>query len=95
MKSPSAPLDNYSEVANEQLDALEKGSDADLYNEILRVCEQILDDPEDIRKFSTVIQTKEGTRFRTAVHGKDPYKIFWSKTSEGLVRIEAVFPYPS
>ena len=95
MKSSPAPLDNYSQVANEQLDALEQGPDADLHNEILGFCEKILDDPEDIRKFSTVIQTKEGTRFRTAVPGKEPYKIFWSITSGGLVRIEAIYPYPS
>lgn len=95
MKSSSAPLDDYSEVANQQLDALEQGADAGLYNEILEVCEKILDNPDHVRKFSTVIQTKEGMRFRTPVPGKDPYKIFWSKTSEGLVRIEAVFPYPA
>lgn len=95
MKPSPAPLDNYSEVANQQLDALEQGPDAGLYNEILRVCEKIFDDPDDIRKFSTVVQTKEGMRFRTAVPGKLPYKIFWSRTSDGLVRIEAVFPYPS
>ncbi len=95
MKSSSAPLDNYSEVANQQLDALEQGPDVDLYNELIGVCGEILDAPEHLRKFSTVIQTTEGARFRTPVPGKDPYKIFWSKTTEGQVRIEAVFPYPT
>ena len=93
MKSSSTPLDDYSEVANQQLDTLEQGPEADLYNEIVGVCEKILDNPDHLRKFSTVIQTTEGPGFRTPVPGKEPYKIFWSKTSEGLVRIEAVFPY--
>ena len=95
MKSSSVPLDEYSEVANQQLDTLEQGPDPDLYNQIIGVCEEIIDNPVHLRKFSTVIQTLEGPRFRTPVPGKDPYKIFWSKTSEGLVRIEAVFAYPS
>lgn len=95
MKSSSSPLDAYSEIADEQLDLLERGPDIQLYNDMLAVCERILDDPQDVRKFSTVIQTKEGNRFRTSVPGRDPYKVFWSKTPEGLVRIEAVFPYPT
>ncbi len=95
MKSSSAPLDEYSEVANDLLDTFERGSDASLYNEIIKVCEEVLDNPDQLRKFSTVIQTMEGPRFRTPVPGKDPYKVFWSKTSERLVRIEAVFPYPT
>ena len=95
MKSSSAPLDAYSEVANDQLDTLEQGSDASLYNEIIRVCEEVLENPDHLRKFSTVIQTIESPCFRTPVSGKDPYMVFWSKTSEGLVRIEAVFPYPT
>jgi hypothetical protein len=93
VKSSPAPLDDYSEVANQQLDTLEQGPDADLYNEIIEVCAKIFDNPDHLRRFSTVIQTTEGTRFRTPVPGKEPYKIFWLKTSEGLVRIEAVFPY--
>ena len=93
MKSSSAPLDDYSEVANLQLDTLEQRPETDLYNEIIGVCEKIFDNPDHLRKFSTVIQTTEGTRFRIPVPGKEPYKIFWSKTPEGLVRIEAVFPY--
>ena len=95
MKSSSAPLDDYSEVANQQLDSLERGPDADLYNEIIGVCEKILNNPDHLRKFSTAIQTTEGIRFRTAVPGKEPFKVFWSKTTDGRVRIEAVFPYSS
>ena len=95
MKSSSAPLDEYSEVAAKQLDILEQGPDVGLYNEIIGVCGEIFDNPGHLRKFSTVIQTIEGPRFRTAVPGKDPYKIFWSKSAQGIVRIEAIFPFPT
>ncbi|MBC7462718.1 MAG: hypothetical protein H7227_00455 [Actinobacteria bacterium] len=93
--TPSPGPDEYSEVADAQLDQLEKGPDAVLYNQILNVCEQILDNPASVRKFSATISTTEGVRFRTPIPGQEPYKIFWSMSQASSVRIEAVFPYPT
>jgi len=92
--SSSAPLDEYSEVADQQLDNLERDSDVRLYNAVIIVCGEILDNPSDVRKFSSVITTTEGLRHSTPIPGEYPYKVFWSMSQEGLSRIEAVFPYP-
>jgi len=83
--------DAYSQVADEQLDSLEAGSDVDLYNAVLDACELILLLPAQARARSTAITTAEGIRFRLPVAGHPPYKVFWS--SDGP-RIEAVFPHP-
>ena len=83
----------YSQVADAQLNALELGRNAALYNNVVEICEAILDAPEKFREFAAVITTNEGLRFRTHVRGADPYKIFWSY-DDGIARIEAVFPYP-
>jgi hypothetical protein len=82
--------DAYSQVANSQLDALEAGSDADLYNAVLDTCELIFRLPAQAQARSTAITTAEGIRFRLPVAGHPPYKVFWS--SDGP-RIEAVFPH--
>ena len=83
--------DAYSQVANKQLDSLEAGSDADLYNAVLDACELIFRLPAHAQARSTAITTAEGMRFRLPVAGHPPYKVFSS--SEGA-RIEAVFPHP-
>ena len=82
--------DAYSEVADQQLDALENGPDPDLYNAVLDACELIFRLPAQAQARSTAITTQEGVRFRLPVAGHPPYKVFWS--SEGP-RIEAVFPH--
>ena len=82
------PFDNYSEVAEEQLNILENDSDVRLYNEILKVCHQIFDEPVQLRKYSSVVTTAEGLRFSTSVPGGFPYKVFWSMSPNGLIRIE-------
>ncbi len=81
----------YSEVANAQLDEIENGSDPDLYNALMDVCEFVLANPRQAQSRSSALTTSDGIRFRLAVPGRHPYKVFWS--SEGP-RIEAVFPYP-
>ena len=83
--------DAYSEVADRQLDALEKGPDIELYNAILDACELIFRLPAQAQARSTAIVTQEGIRLRLPVAGHPPYKVFWS--SEGP-RIEAVIPHP-
>jgi hypothetical protein len=81
----------YSGIADAQLDELEAGPDADLYNAVLDACELIFRYPAKAQSLSTAITTKEGVRLRLAVAGHPPYKVFWS--SDGP-RIEAVFPHP-
>lgn len=81
----------YSQVADKQLDALETGPDADLYNAVLDACELIFRLPAQAQARSTAIRTTDGIRFRLPVAGHPPYKVFWS--SDGP-RIEAVFPHP-
>ena len=80
----------YSEIADAQLDELEAGPDADLYNAVLDACELIFRYPQKAQALSTAIRTKDGIRFRLPVTGHPPYKVFWS--SDGP-RIEAVFPH--
>ena len=81
----------YSEVADQQLDALEIGPDVDLYNAVLDACELIFRLPAHAQARSTAITTSEGIRLRLPVAGHPPYTVFWS--TEGP-RIEAVFPHP-
>ena len=83
-------VSGYSEIANEQLDEIEL-SDADLYNDVCVLCEFILDHPDKAQSLSSALTMKDGIRFRLAVPGRHPYKVFWSSSEP---RIEAVFPYP-
>ncbi|MDQ3733338.1 MAG: hypothetical protein M3400_04945 [Actinomycetota bacterium] len=82
---------DYSELADEQLDAMEAGPDVELYNATLVACEMIFSDPARARSLSTPITTPEGIRFRLPVVGHPPYKVFWSSE---MPRIEAVLPHP-
>jgi hypothetical protein len=84
-------VSGYSEIANEQLDEIEASDDAQLYNDICVFCEFILDHPAEAQSLSSALTTKDGIRFRLAVPGHHPYKVFWSSSGP---RIEAVFPYP-
>ncbi len=79
----------YSEIADQQLDDLER-SDAALYNDILTVCELVFTDPGRAQSMSAAVQTEHGIVFRLAVPGRHPYKVFWS--SDGP-RVEAIFPH--
>lgn len=84
---------DYSEVADGQLDALEAGPDAGLYNAVLDACELILGYPAHAQSRSTAVTTNEGIRLRLPGPGHSPYKVFWSSNA-GESRIEAVFPHP-
>jgi hypothetical protein len=81
----------YSEIAENQLDTLEKGSDVDLYNAIVDNINLIFDRPREAQRHSTAIRSDDGIVLRLPVPGYAPFKIFW--TSEGP-SIEAVFPHP-
>ncbi len=80
---------DYSEIADSQLDALEAGSDVDLYNAVLDSCELILRMPGQAQSLSTAVITQDGVRLRLPVPGPARCKVFWSTDGP---RIEAVFP---
>ena len=81
---------DYSQIADNQLDELERGNDADLYNAVLDAIELIFSAPGQAHALSTVITTHEGIRMRLPVAGHPPYKVFWSTIGP---RIEAIFPH--
>jgi len=81
----------YSQVADAQLDELERGPDPGLYNAVLDACELIFRAPELAQQRSTAITTRNGIRLRLPVAGHPPYKVFWSTDGP---RVEAVFPHP-
>ena len=81
---------DYSEVANAQLDDLEHGDDADLYNAVLDAIELVFRAPGHARSLSTAVTTDEGIAMRLPVAGHPPYKVFWSTAGP---RIEAIFPH--
>jgi hypothetical protein len=83
---------SYSGVANQQLDELRESGDIDFYNDLVTVCEFIMDHSEVAQRDSAALTTSEGIRHRYAVPGRAPYKVFWG--SDGPT-IEAAFPYPS
>lgn len=82
--------DDYSAVADEQLDALEL-ADPDTYNDVLAMCELVFNDPGRARSISTAVQTRDGIVFRLPVPGHAPLKVFWTPAGP---RVEAVFPQP-
>jgi hypothetical protein len=81
----------YSAVADAQLDLLEVGPRADLYDAVVSTCMQVFDEPALAQSLSTVIATERGLVLVLPVPRHPPYKVFW--TSAGP-RIEAVFPRP-
>lgn len=83
-------LDDYSSVAESQLDELE-ASDPDTYNDVLVVCELIFNDPARAQAMSSAIRTKDGIAFRLPVPGRAPLKVFWTAAGP---RVEAIFPHP-
>ena len=90
----SEELDDYSAIAEEQLDKLE-ASDPQTYNDVLTVCELIftlsVSSPGRAQSLSTAVQTRDGIVFRLPVPGHAPLKVFWTPAGP---RVEAVFPHP-
>jgi len=82
-------VDSYSEIADQQLDELER-LNPDLYDAVLSLCESIFDHPERAQSLSRAITTEQGIRMVLSVPGFPPYEVFWSTE---LPRVEAVFPY--
>jgi hypothetical protein len=82
---------DYSVVADAQLDELEQGPDAELYDAVLAACELVFAAPAVAQSYSAGVTTASGIVLRLPVAGHPPYKVFW--TSAGP-RVEAVFPHP-
>ncbi len=80
---------SYSEVADEQLEALWK-RDPDLYQDVMDTCEFILDHPDRAKAASGTFMTKDGPRRVFRVNGRPPWKVFWDSAT---TTIEAVMPY--
>lgn len=81
----------YSEIAAQQLDALEAGPDVSLYNAVLDHIELILNRPSEAQEHSAAIQGERGIALRLPVVGYWPYKVFWTSAGPD---IEAVLRYP-
>lgn len=82
---------DYSQVASDQLDALEQRPDPGLYSAVLDTIDLIFRVPGQAQALSTAITTADGIRMRLPVIGHPPFKVFWSTDGP---RIEAVFPHP-
>lgn len=84
---------DYSHVAAQQLDELEKSAGDEFWDAILDACDLALNYPGEAQKHSSAVTREDGgIVFRLAVTGHPPYKVFWSLDS-GTPRIEAVFPH--
>ena len=73
--------DLYSRAAEEQLDALAGGPDAELYNAVLDAIDRVLDDTEAARLMSPPLRDAEGRRIHAtvAMHERDSrWFVFWS-----------------
>lgn len=83
-------FDDYSPVAESQLDELE-ASDPATYNTVLVLCELVFDNPGRAQAMSSAVQTKDGVVLRLPVPGHAPLKVLWTTAGP---RIEAIFPHP-
>lgn len=84
---------SYTDVAGDQIDALEGGPDMDLFNAVLDACELVFRATGLAQSKSSAVQSANGIVLRLPIAGHPPYKVFWSQTPDGP-RIEAVFPHP-
>jgi len=89
VNAAAATPQQYSEVADEQLDELE-ATDPETYNDVLKACESVFEDQAWAHANSSAIHTNQGIRFRLPVEGRR-HKVVWS--SDGP-RIEACSPTP-
>lgn len=81
-------FDTYSRIADAQLDVLQAGGDADLYNAVLETCALILRLPHRAQALSTPITTPRGICWRLPVLDHAPYCVYWAG------RIELIYPSP-
>lgn len=79
---------DYSELADEHLDELEAGPDADLYNRVIDACDVVLNHPAEARRHSSTIVTGDGHTLLVLPVAGGGKRIYWS--SGPPPRIEAV-----
>lgn len=80
--------DLYAPLAQQQLDALERGPDAELYNAVLDAVEVVLDQTDAARARSPGLRDADGkVLFSTVVmYEADPrWFVFWKETAAGPV----------
>jgi len=83
----------YSEVADGQLDALER-TDPDAYRDVLTLCGLIFDHPGRAEAMSAAIITDRGVVLRLTVPGRASLRIFWTPRGAGDgPRVEAVLEH--
>ena len=74
----------YSPEAEEQLDQLAAGPDAELYNTVLDAIDHVLDSTDEARAVSPPVRDAAGRPIRTTVvmFERDPrWFVFWSDAS--------------
>lgn len=80
--------DLYSPEAEEQLDHLAHGPDADLYNAVLDAIDHVLDETPTARMTSPPLRDAAGRPIRATVvmYERDPrWFVFWAEPSYGPV----------
>ncbi len=82
------PTGGYSEVADAQLDELEAGPDADLYNSVLDACDLVLNHPGQAQMHSSAIITGDGSTILVLPVVGGAARVYWS--SGPPPRVEAV-----
>jgi hypothetical protein len=78
----------YSPEAEEQLDALQVGSDAGLYNAVLDAIDHVLDHTDEARVASPPLRDAEGRPIRATVvtYELQPrWFVFWAERPAGVV----------
>lgn len=89
--------DLYTALAEQQLDDLEAGAPAELYNAVLACIDYVLDDTEAARQKAPPLHDAEGRALLSTVlmYDKDPgWFAFWRNSTEGPV-IVGVGPLPT
>jgi len=82
----------YSPLAEQQLDELQAGADADLYTAVLDCIDGILDDPQDCRQKAPPLQDANGRALLSTVgmHETDPrWFVFWRLGPYGPIMLGA------
>ena len=83
----------YSEIADQQLDPLER-MDPAAYRDVITLCGLIFDHPEGAQSMSSAITTDRGIVLRLTVPGHSSLRILWSTRGAGDgPRVEAVLEH--
>ncbi|MDP9093107.1 MAG: hypothetical protein M3N95_09260 [Actinomycetota bacterium] len=84
---------NYSQLAVDQLDALQARTGARQFEPVLESCHLVVALPAEACVLSDDITTEGGTLHRLRVPGDPPHKVFWTSLNADGPRIEAIFSH--